>query len=507
MSVNRLEELVNQLTVSDEKNSNEIPDKGLDEFVSLANGADVENDEFRRKFAQSVGDLARKEKYRELLGKRNVIQSLAQFAKTSSSVDVFYEVSRAVGNLCYDHPNNRKRSNDEGLVDLFMSFIQREERNLQKVVCGALANLADQTEYIQEKLSSSQETLKRLVTLCRVPSESTTTPSSSEPSTEITTTTQQQQPQQQPPPPQQQQVVKELEVQMMAARALNNIGEQTEFVNRIIDAGAVQVLMEILHSNPKSTSPLVLIEAINALTTLCVHYEHGAAFIESGGLLELLEQLSHPDLTFDVHEAACSFIVDLSENDGLKTKITNNTAIVNKLVSGLSISDEQKKKNYTKILSNLSLSESNVQSLFKHLSTFIECLSSEDLNAKYTASTVIGNLARTDDNCVKIMETGNIVDLMLNNLSTTTDIRLQCVTLGALRNLSLLPSNKGKLIAKGIIPQLVKALDSENDHVKYASIGTIKILSTANPGVCSEFIENGLYSRLIKIASKNRRRS
>lgn len=459
--VDRLQNIVSTLIDLDEKE--EVPSDLIQEYTLLYKNFSDEN---VVELVQSLGDLCREMSLREVFGKKEIINKLLEWSKQEKfqTPEFSLQLGRALGNLSYEHPNNRVLIDEEGGVEWVIKTLNvREEVPVKKVLCGALANLCDQTEKIQQKVIDSPSTLKSLILYCKDR--------------------------------------KDIDLQKMSARALNNIvGNNVEYVEKIVELGAIDALLEII-SDYESNQEIVLVEAINSLYTLSCHFKNGSDFIKNGSIMKVLHLLFVTDLSNELYESVTSFLVDLSENAQYKTLLANNQDFMKKVLEGLTQStDENKRKNFSKIVSNLSVDDKNMSSLFEHLPSFINYLKSEDINAKVTGATVVGNLARSDENCRKLIDSG-IVDLLIKNLSHE-DVRLKAVSLGAIRNISIEPTNKPKLINAGIIPRLVECLKCENDHVKYGSIGTIKILSNGNPQVCTEFIEAGLYSALIPISLK-----
>jgi len=109
---------------------------------------------------------------------------------------------------------------------------------------------------------------------------------------------------------------------------------------------------------------------------------------------------------------------------------------------------------------------------------------------------IIANIARRDDHCITLVDSGAVE--LLAKLLLVQDARLQQMVTGALRNLAIPVVNKAKVAKGGVLPPLISCLSSTNAHVMFSAIGTIKALFGA-PENRKTFVDLGGLESLIKI--------
>lgn len=92
----------------------------------------------------------------------------------------------------------------------------------------------------------------------------------------------------------------------------------------------------------------------------------------------------------------------------------------------------------------------------------VEWLESADEDLQTTAILAMGNIARTDTHCKRMVEQGihrKLLKLLERNGSRTGNIRCQHDLLSALRNLVILADNKPLILADGLIDVLYPMLE------------------------------------------------
>lgn len=272
-------------------------------------------------------------------------------------------------------------------------------------------------------------------------------------------------------------------VQMMAYRVLTNIGENDNNQNKIVDAGGLKLLIEYLLKNEDES---ITTEALSALSVLLENKHHTLRFVEEGGLKALMPLVS--DTEPDVAQSASNLLHHLATQDDIRTWFLAE-GLVEKLLRLLSAKEDAISKNSIKILAQLVLNDAVAHSVIQEMSLVMEMLKSEDAEVQLHAAMIIGNVGRTDESCLKLVEAG--APQLLSNL-LTKDPRLQQLAAGALRNLSIPMQNKAKVGESGVFPGLIACLSSTSAHAMFAAIGAVKALLTLRANR-KKFLElNGL---------------
>ncbi|XP_012214693.1 GTPase-GDP dissociation stimulator vimar isoform X2 [Linepithema humile] len=109
----------------------------------------------------------------------------------------------------------------------------------------------------------------------------------------------------------------------------------------------------------------------------------------------------------------------------------------------------------------------------------VEWLESIDEDLQITAVLAMGNFARTDTHCKRMVEQGihrKLLKLLQRNSSKSGDIRCQHALLSALRNLVIPVDNKSLILADGLIDVLYPMLDIPTFPVVFKLLGTLRIV-------------------------------
>lgn len=111
--------------------------------------------------------------------------------------------------------------------------------------------------------------------------------------------------------------------------------------------------------------------------------------------------------------------------------------------------------------------------------TLVEWLESIDEDLEITAVLAMGNFARTDAHCKRMVEQGihrKLLKLLQRNGNQSGDIRCQHALLSALRNLVIPEDNKSLILADGLIDVLYPMLDIPTFPVVFKLLGTLRIV-------------------------------
>lgn len=109
----------------------------------------------------------------------------------------------------------------------------------------------------------------------------------------------------------------------------------------------------------------------------------------------------------------------------------------------------------------------------------MEWLDNVDEDLRITAILAVGNFARTDIHCKRMVEQGihrKLLKLLQIDGSKSTDIRYQHALLSALRNLVIPAENKSVILVDGLIDVLYPMLDIPTFPIVFKLLGTLRIV-------------------------------
>ncbi|RHZ45269.1 hypothetical protein Glove_682g21 [Diversispora epigaea] len=105
------------------------------------------------------------------------------------------------------------------------------------------------------------------------------------------------------------------------------------------------------------------------------------------------------------------------------------------------------------------------------------------------AALSLGNLARSDENCIKLVNEFKIAEPLVNVLKTSDNIKVQHAVVGVLKNLSLPVQNKNIIGSLGIIEIASPLLEKDTvQPIQLGIIGIFKHLSNQNVINCKKII-------------------
>ena len=90
----------------------------------------------------------------------------------------------------------------------------------------------------------------------------------------------------------------------------------------------------------------------------------------------------------------------------------------------------------------------------KYVNVFRSWLTLEEPNQQLqiASSLAIGNFARNEENCLKLVQDGTsaeLIDVLRRHQNVFTDLKIQSAILGALKNLSVSPKSRKSLLEQG----------------------------------------------------------
>lgn len=157
---------------------------------------------------------------------------------------------------------------------------------------------------------------------------------------------------------------------------------------------------------------------------------------------------------------------------------------------------EDIRKTVSKIAVHATSSDLKMNALYDDqelLSRLLSMASSENEVVHQCAVYALGNLARSDEHCIELVEKYDLSKLLLNLFQNTQNATFQYAILGCLKHLCLPITNKVKIGNENCIQILTPLLDESKDMLKrnqFLTIGIIKLLCAGNCKYIHATLEN-----------------
>ena len=199
----------------------------------------------------------------------------------------------------------------------------------------------------------------------------------------------------------------------------------------------------------------------------------------------LLEELAYT-LADDTEEKVEFFEALFSNEVAAKTLVTAKFVDASILFMVEHAQDDDRKKWVMKhglILASLASIDENLNvfmrdSVIQYLLQLCKNVSlSEDV--KTNAVLVLGNMARTEANCIQLGKL-SVIERMMELLATAESISLKCAVLGCLKNLSIPVVNKMIMTLRQMMVALVPHIQS---HIPEIQMGALVILKNLTRGI------------------------
>lgn len=464
--------------------------------------------------AAALGDLARNDANRANLGqKEEAVEKLVQFFK-SGNARLQQWAARAIGNLAYEHEENRgavmKYLRAEDIMEVLSTAT---EADLLKNLAGAVANLTNVSDELQSKL----------VELGAVPF-----------------------------------IVRQLHhpdenVVVLSARALCNLADSEEHRVAIANAGGVEALQKLAF---ESEADVIRNECISALNIFTEASKQGAIkFIEDGGAAKVLN-MAKSDSNEKNQLEAFTFLGAMAEQEEVRKELLKSDVVATLLkdlsavkaregtdqelaesraqqkkerdaiaeASGAEKESEEeaaKKKDTSelatfvtpgadlvylrgimRLLGHLCVDDSFSETLFPFHRSILMLMRHVDLEVRLHSSMTLGNIIRSEEKCHQLLQEGVLERLV--EIAQEEDSRLQHFAASAIRNLSIPESLRQRIgTAPNVIESLVSLMDSQSAHTLFSCILAIKVLTKGREDVTKIFFTVKGFEKLIEVFERN----
>nr|XP_034313658.1 rap1 GTPase-GDP dissociation stimulator 1-B isoform X2 [Crassostrea gigas] len=268
---------------------------------------------------------------------------------------------------------------------------------------------------------------------------------------------------------------------------LNVTNTHDSLMQKAVDGGALDVLDEYIryHQQDHGLCNMVLLTLGSFIDSEICRQK----FTESSLLSTIVGLLDSQ--TGEVYqETVLDLLINLSEWDEVKdvlaeTSLSNNLIQIIQVNQGkLDPESQQLIKMASDLLILLLTGDKGAETMFANGEgpVFIESvkwLEDEDSRLQMAAVLAIGNFARNDNHCQRLVEEGiveHLVEILKEHRDHEADMTLQHAILSALRNLAIPARNKPALLMAGVLETVLLLLSSDTMAVVFKLLGVLRML-------------------------------
>ncbi|KAF9949058.1 hypothetical protein BGZ72_009084 [Mortierella alpina] len=375
---------------------------------------------------QVFADAAREELVRTPIGESAAVPLIVSLEKLNKNrlehVDV--QAMRAFANICVDHEANRTRLLEENAFETIVEILKHSDHpDAIKTACGALLNTTMACEPAQIKVIEL-EAIEQLLTVLK--SES----------------------------------IDDHEVSMtIASRVIANLCDLDDGSRSVIRLSGINTVVQLLERTATDVDMYMdLMDAVTDVLRAVSSKESAQTTIHKEGLLvPLLEILEH---------------AGTSEKGKTEEEIKEDDKKFGETKAAL-----------LEVVVSVTLADANMMPIFndkKIMEKFLAWLDVEDREDLQTcAALCLGNVARSDLHCVKLVNEYQAVEPLIHVVRKATDLKASHAATGVLRNLALPERNRAVMGNAGVIQACFPLLKKDNALPLQANIvGIFKRLST-----------------------------
>ncbi|KAG0093082.1 hypothetical protein BGZ93_002796 [Podila epicladia] len=274
--------------------------------------------------------------------------------------------------------------------------------------------------------------------------------------------------------------------------------------NKVIELGAIEHLLKVLHATDIDENEISLTIASRVIANLSDIDAGAQSTVKHGGtktVVQLLQRVSvNVDSYLDLMDAAADIMRAIASRESAQIAIQNEGTLGPLLdilqdaeTSDEGKTDEEKKEDDKKLgeikaalvelVVSVTLADANMVPIFNNKEIMERFLSWLDLtdreDLQTTAALCLGNVARSDQHCVKLVHEYQAVDPLIHVVRKATDLKASHAATGVLRNLALAERNREVMGNSGVIQACFPLLKKDNALPLQSNIvGILKRLCT-----------------------------
>ncbi|KAG0026996.1 hypothetical protein BGZ81_005955 [Podila clonocystis] len=274
--------------------------------------------------------------------------------------------------------------------------------------------------------------------------------------------------------------------------------------NKVIELGAIEHLLKVLHATNIDENEISLTIASRVIANLSDIDAGAQSTVMHGGtktVVQLLQKVSaNVDSYLDLMDAAADILRAVASRESAQVAIQNEGTLGPLLdilqdaeTSDEGKTEEEKKEDDKKLgeikaalvelVVSVTLADANMVPIFNNkeiMERFLSWLGLADReDLQTTAALCLGNVARSDQHCVKLVHEYQAVDPLIHVVRKATDLKASHAATGVLRNLALAERNREVMGNSGVIQACFPLLKKDNALPLQSNIvGILKRLCT-----------------------------
>ncbi|KAF8933143.1 hypothetical protein BGZ52_008498 [Haplosporangium bisporale] len=274
--------------------------------------------------------------------------------------------------------------------------------------------------------------------------------------------------------------------------------------NKVIELGAIEHLLKVLHATDIDENEISLTIASRVIANLSDIDAGAQSTVKNGGtktVVQLLQRISvNADSYLDLMDAAADILRAVASRESAQIAIQNEGTLgplldilqdAETLDEGKT--EEEKKEDDKKLgeikaalvelVVSVTLADANMVPIFNNkeiMERFLSWLNLADReDLQTTAALCLGNVARSDQHCVKLVHEYQAVEPLIHVVRKATDLKASHAATGVLRNLALPERNREVMGNSGVIQACFPLLKKDNALPLQSNIvGILKRLCT-----------------------------
>ncbi|KAG0270767.1 hypothetical protein BGZ95_001553 [Linnemannia exigua] len=375
---------------------------------------------------QFLADSAREEKARTPIGESKAVTQLVQIEALNKQRQPHVDIQalRVLANICVDHEANRNKVLEAGAFETIDNILRSSTQpDAIKTACGALLNTTMACEAAQSRVIEL-DTIESLIKVLKSDD------------------------------------IDENEVSMtIAARVTANLCENDGGSQSVIKFSGINTVVRLLVRTSKDVEGYMdLFDAVTDILRAVASKEAAQVAIQKEGLFTpLMDILEHTGISDEGKTEE-----EKKEDD---KKFGETKAALVEVVVSATLADE----NMTPVFNN--------KEVMVRFLNWLKLSDREDLQT--CAALCLGNVARSDNNCVKLVHEYQAVEPLIHVVRKATDLKASHAATGVLRNLALAERNRELMGNAGVIQACFPLLKKDNALPLQANVvGILKRLCT-----------------------------
>lgn len=300
-------------------------------------------------------------------------------------------------------------------------------------------------------------------------------------------------------------------LELAACGSMLNVASDDEAITEeAVSFGAVSFLLGFVKQSLHSNTALCRM-ALSAVSVLISSEKGKASFSESDGvtiLMKVLQESDDEEFVDLIFEIFSSVIID----DNVKKELVQQgyaEHLANIVSSAKNVNDDEslreKMQSAADMIVMLLTEDDSMTLLFNDgdgpvYKICVSWLSSGYQHLEISGCLAVGNLGRTDEHCIKLVQQGVHVQLLQLLARTTRKENMgrhQQAVFSALKNLAMPAANKVKLVESGCLDVILPLLSTQSPFVQFKVLGTLRMLLTGQADVANRIVSSNEHVRTL----------